>query len=102
MPQSPGRRTVHRILWLVFHPLTTWGLSAYVVFEYPSSKELQAVTLLLLMFFPLALYLRWREADPDRARTYCLSVALALGGAALAGAYLMLLFQGIGPPSSWR
>jgi len=102
MPQSPSQRTVHRILWVVLHPLTTWGMSAYVFFEYPSSKELQVATLLLLMFFPLALYLRWQEADPDRARTYCASVALTFGGVSLAGAYLFLLFQGIGPPSSWR
>lgn len=102
MPQSPGQRIVHRILWVVFHPLITWGMSAYVFFAYPSFKELQAATLLLLMFFPLALYLRWQEADRDRARTYGLSVAIALGGVSLAGAYLFLLFQGIGPPSSWR
>lgn len=102
MPQSPGQRIVHRILWVVFHPLITWGMSAYVFFAYPSLKELQAATLLLLMFFPIALYLRWQEADRDRARTYCLSVAITLGGVILAGAYLLLLFQGIGSPPSWR
>ena len=96
-----GQRPTHRFLWVVVHPLLAWGMTTLAVFQYGYPEALRAAAALLFMFYPVALYLRWRDTDVYRARSYGFAVAIAVCGVALFAGNALLIGMALGS-GSWR
>lgn len=95
------RRSLHRMGWLICHPLLVFLSFQYIIFGGSGPTRFKALAVLALLLLPLVLFVRSDPADSYRARTYCYSFGLAFLVAALWGAGLLMFVMALGN-ANWK